>query len=352
MAEKNWLIRTKNKQILGPATKEKVIELIEKGSLTADDEITCGNGYWFWIREEDLIDKYLYGDIPQSFNPISEAQDVITAKSSPDGITASVTESPAPKVEPKKEPQVSDNLLPDDDDLAYPDEADLDYPDMGDDVEEEELTPNDEDLDYPDVGEVTAETSPSLSLSSHTQEVEVPREEPVETIVQEGEENFLYPSAEDLEYPMMEGVAEELSEEVDDDATDPNMAIPSLEEEPSIEDIPIQEPVEETPVDVAPVEELPEEAPYEEPPLPKKKKKKKVRKKKRKVATERKGNDRYLFLILALIIVAIGVVFYYYTEVLNKPFPVLGINKAHAQSLQSLSKKKSLRDSYPRKSFC
>jgi hypothetical protein len=78
--EKNWLIRTKSNHILGPVSKEKVQELYQNGSIKADDEICSGNGYWFFIRELDLVNKYLMGTHSQSFNPISEAKDVLTVK--------------------------------------------------------------------------------------------------------------------------------------------------------------------------------------------------------------------------------------------------------------------------------
>lgn len=76
---KNWLIRTKSNHILGPVSKEKVLELYKNGSIKADDEICSGNGYWFFIRESELVDKYLKGHTTQSFNPISEAKDVLTS---------------------------------------------------------------------------------------------------------------------------------------------------------------------------------------------------------------------------------------------------------------------------------
>ena len=79
---KNWLIRTKSNHILGPVSKEKVIELFRNGSVKPDDEICSGNGYWFFIRESELVDRFLLGDESQNFNPISEAKDVLTASSS------------------------------------------------------------------------------------------------------------------------------------------------------------------------------------------------------------------------------------------------------------------------------
>jgi len=67
--ERNWLIRTTQNQILGPVAKAKVIEFMEKGALGLNDEVTSGNGFWFSLKEKDLVDKFLYGDIPQGYNP-------------------------------------------------------------------------------------------------------------------------------------------------------------------------------------------------------------------------------------------------------------------------------------------
>jgi hypothetical protein len=80
--EKNWLIRTKSNHILGPVSKEKVIELYNNGSIKAEDEICSGNGYWFYIRETELVERFLTGTEVQTFNPMSEAKDVLTSRSS------------------------------------------------------------------------------------------------------------------------------------------------------------------------------------------------------------------------------------------------------------------------------
>jgi hypothetical protein len=76
--EKNWLIRTKSNHILGPISKEKVVELYKNGSIKPDDEVCSGNGYWFFIREDDMVKRFILGDEFQAFNPISEAKDVLT----------------------------------------------------------------------------------------------------------------------------------------------------------------------------------------------------------------------------------------------------------------------------------
>jgi len=81
--EKNWLIRTTNLKILGPASREKIIELVEKGSLAFDDEICVGNGFWFSIKEKEFLKKYLFDQEVQNFNPISEAEVILGASDSP-----------------------------------------------------------------------------------------------------------------------------------------------------------------------------------------------------------------------------------------------------------------------------
>lgn len=148
MSDKNWLIRTHKNQILGPVSKQKIIEFLDGGALTQDDEVTSGNGYWFWIKEKDLVDRYIRGDMPQTFNPISEAKDVITA-SLTENKTASISRIPShqPKAKP---PELSE--LPKNDDLELPD-SDLQMP-------------GSDDLELPDMGGMTvevAQTEPSVS---------------------------------------------------------------------------------------------------------------------------------------------------------------------------------------------
>ena len=73
MTDKNWLIRTKNNHILGPVSKAKIQELISAKSIKGDDEICSGNGYWFYVRENELVEKYIHNDNKQGFNPVQEA---------------------------------------------------------------------------------------------------------------------------------------------------------------------------------------------------------------------------------------------------------------------------------------
>ena len=70
-AMRKWLIRTSENEIIGPLQKEKVIELYREESISRDDEICMGNGYWFYIREEELLKRYLLEDEEQPFHPLS-----------------------------------------------------------------------------------------------------------------------------------------------------------------------------------------------------------------------------------------------------------------------------------------
>ena len=95
--EKDWLIRTHDYQILGPVSKEKIVELIENGTLKDEDEISSGNGYWFWLKEKDLLDKYIYGTEAQTFNPANSFEG--------------------------KEGHFEESMLPANEDLEYPEEG-------------------------------------------------------------------------------------------------------------------------------------------------------------------------------------------------------------------------------------
>lgn len=119
---KNWLLRLKSKDILGPVSKNKVIELYKNGSIKPEDELCSGNGYWFYVKEKDLVNRYLMGDEIQSFNVISEAVDVLRKEGH---VTSIITKEALPHAEETK--------LPESNDLEYPEmpnQSDLEYPDM------------------------------------------------------------------------------------------------------------------------------------------------------------------------------------------------------------------------------
>ncbi|MBF0297182.1 MAG: hypothetical protein HQK51_00560 [Oligoflexia bacterium] len=113
---KNWLIRTRSNQILGPVSKTKIKELLSNQAMGPNDEISSGNGYWFFIKEKDLIQKYVFEDNIQSFNPISEAKDVISI--------ANVTPTPSTPLSSSSFSSKEEVILPSQDDLEYPDMMD------------------------------------------------------------------------------------------------------------------------------------------------------------------------------------------------------------------------------------
>lgn len=144
--DRNWLIRTRAMQILGPVSIGKVLELIEKGSLRDEDEVSSGNGYWFCLREKELVERYLEQKNTQGFNPISEAKTVLAKVSEPVVV---------------KKPET----------VAVP-------------VAEEAAPLAAEDLEYPDMGEIASPAAQSIEIEPA---IEVPALEEVEV---EDDEEF------------------------------------------------------------------------------------------------------------------------------------------------------------------
>lgn len=273
-SDRNWLIRTKSMQILGPVSIAKVIELLEKNSLREEDEITSGNGYWFGISELDLVERYVKNREVQPFNPIAEAKSVLA----------------------KDEP------------IAKADRRE---------VEEEIIPLSQEDLEYPDM---------SISLDELSNEmIEVQEEESVPEV-----EVAAYDDAEaddDIDDVTMVATGLKLpvqpvNEEVKEELPPPKIEIPEIEKVPAVKkadrtkDIPVIS-------------------------------SKKSTKKSNNSAKGKSKNDRYLFVLLALVVSLIVGVIYYYRTILNRPLPGFEtswlINSAHAQNaiLSSASKKKN-----------
>jgi len=131
---KNWLIRTRQKQILGPISREKLIELSgqQPPVLSEEDELCSGNGYWFFVKETDLFDRYVVNGEVQSFNPISEAKDVLNQDKSQNGKSNSeesaLDSTLVLKMAPAK--SSSEDLEDTGQDVpSLPKNGDLDYPD-------------------------------------------------------------------------------------------------------------------------------------------------------------------------------------------------------------------------------
>lgn len=122
---KNWLIRTKSNHILGPISKAKTCELYKNGSIKPDDELCSGNGYWFFVKESDLIQRYLLGDEIQTYNPICEANDVISANAPS---TSGSSHGSVPVAAHKDDHHSDEVKMPAEDDLAFPDMGDTPVP--------------------------------------------------------------------------------------------------------------------------------------------------------------------------------------------------------------------------------
>ena len=201
--DKNWLIRTHQRQILGPVSKSKLIDFVKKGALAPEDEIASGNGYWFSIREKDLIEKYLFGDIPQTFNPISEAKSVLsisTNKEQTHSINPNILPARKPQA-PQSKKQEEEILLPKDEDLDYPDLSNFSYPDVGERVDDDKAPDSTQVVNIDKLApEKKVETKPAAA--------------PV-TRSTEDDDSYRLPEDEDLEYPDMAGLMAGNKEEED-----------------------------------------------------------------------------------------------------------------------------------------
>jgi hypothetical protein len=243
MTDKHWLIRTRSKQILGPATLEKIVSLLEKGTLKDEDEVSSGNGYWFWIKEKELVTKYIYNGKQQGFDPISEAHSVLSEKDTGASVAALNTK-------PEQ---------------------------LGDD---DQMIPSEEDLEYPDAGIVELEIENSVDKDSH---------------------------------------------EEDEDFGDLTM-VAAVERDRSVVNSLLQEEghqASSSDKDSLVIEKL-------------------SKKPKQSALKVKKANDRYLFILLAFVVILLACVIFYFKKILNKPIPLFSIASVHAQSGPSLIKKKVL----------
>ncbi len=335
--ERNWLIRTSQNQILGPVAKEKLIEFIQKGALGLTDEVCSGNGYWFHLREKDLVDKYLYGDLPQSYNPISEAKSTLKLKLNPE-LTSSINVSPANHSHEKVSGKTEEIKTPSADDLEFPDMTLVSNNLVKNLNSDQTKLPSSDDLEFPDI------TVVKKNLSSQTEDTSISRPERPKPEIQKEqvkkatevkaiapsseEEEICLPNSDDLEYPDLNFISE-VQKKVDDEV-EMKFEVPELTLEVKKEEIKKEEPKKiETLAKVAarpkePVKMLherkvapkvattPASAPNNSPLKP------------RELSPELKNrNDSYLFIVLiVLVLFILGVVFYYYRFILNKPLPV------------------------------
>lgn len=176
---RKWLIRTYSKQILGPVSKSKIQELVQKGILGVGDEIASGNGFWFNVNEKELYEKYVIGDVPQTFNPVSEAPNILTSNDG-SGLTSSIQK-----------------LRPIDNKQSLKSETPV--------IDQKVLIPTNEDLEFPDLDNIIVDESfedltvVGQVIPSSTTFVTSEESSPTG----EAEEGATYPRSEDLEYPQL-----------------------------------------------------------------------------------------------------------------------------------------------------
>lgn len=228
--ERNWLIRTSQDQILGPVAKAKVVEFLQKGALGLNDEVSSGNGYWFSLKEKDLVEKYLYGDVPQGYNPISESKSFLSRRENPD-LTTSLNNSPANKTQVLQAAAQAAGVLPPTNDLEYPDltlvnnSPALELKAGAENVavagDEAAKLPTQDDLEFPDMGfaenSATSSNKNSQPLSiaeKHSVEIKTQPEAHVaqpkavpEEVAVSNNGSIVYPKSDDLAYPDMEEMA-------------------------------------------------------------------------------------------------------------------------------------------------
>lgn len=292
--KRNWLIRTKNNKILGPLPKEKVVELYNAGDLKELDEVCSGNGYWFWIKEKELVEKYLVGEAEQSFNPVSEAQTVLchSKGGSVLGVSKeSNTENTQVLQVPIDLKKKSEKLETDDDEeVVVPLTNDLDYPDdefienVKDEVEKElrDFKVSNDSQEGQDFVEKRSE--------KHSKKLEVIKDG--DSIIDETD--VLLPEVDDLDYPDTESF-----ESVKDELNESRQSAEGSSESDSVEPLKNQE-TDSTSTDKKDVVNSV----------------RKVRKKKRRNPSEAqnevKRND--FLMMLAIVLMAFAIIFIFYTQ--------------------------------------
>ena len=292
--KRNWLIRTKNNKILGPLPKEKVVELYNAGDLKELDEVCSGNGYWFWIKEKELVEKYLVGEAEQSFNPVSEAQTVLchSKGGSVLGVSKeSNTENTQVLQVPIDLKKKSEKLEKDDDEeVVVPLTNDLDYPDdefienVKDEVEKElrEFKVSNDSQEGQDFVEKRSE--------KHSRKIEVIKDG--DNLIDETE--VLLPEVDDLDYPDTESF-----ESVKDELNESRQSAEGSSESDSVEPLKNQE-TDSTSTDKKDVVNSV----------------RKVRKKRRRNPSEAqhevKRND--FLMMLAIVLMAFAIIFIFYTQ--------------------------------------
>lgn len=234
--DRNWLIRTSQNQILGPVAKQKLLEFVQKGALGMMDEVSSGNGYWFSLKEKELVEKYLHGDLPQGYNPISESRSVLSKKENPDK-TTSINTAPINNTTPADNTvnNITQIIKVDFESLnaSLPKSSDLELPEFEiaapvvkaapvappTAVEPTKL-PNQDDLEFPDVDLIASSVNASfeggdLALQASLTSAKIPMPIPKPAHVQAAApavaptssvEDIILPTDDDLAFPDMDDI--------------------------------------------------------------------------------------------------------------------------------------------------
>lgn len=319
--ERNWLIRTTQNQILGPISKAKVLEFLQKGALGPNDEVCSGNGYWFYIKEKELVDKYLHGDVPQGYNPISEAISVLNRRLNPEK-TTSINSAPANKIQNVKVNEANETAFPAEDDLEFPDSditvvgkaISLDQL-KNQSASEEMKLPDQSDLEFPDVTIVTGNVkdrpvqkmNSQVEITLQTKSPKTMQTEVVQAVAQAGEQ-ITYPDDDNLEYPDMPSAHH--SAKIENPKAEAKLEV-KVEKTTKKEKVhSSSEPVHQEEKKLLHERKIKSsQAPTQAPPMP------------RSMPEElKKRNDNYLlYLLVILLVIIAGLFFYYWRTILNKP---------------------------------
>ena len=301
-----WLIRTTKKQIVGPVRIEKILELHANGHLNPDDELCSGNGYWFWVREVDLFSKFVENGISQSFNPISEAANVLT---------------PTSKKQAKKQRQSDSTTNEDITRVGGINLNDLQESSIDEDSNDENILPVTDDLEFPKVDSVGKENKTSQSADNTISEIpqtapglkeETQKPQVIETKSGGGEE-ILIPSDDDLAYPDMGDFTAEILL--------PNVNAEKKESEKT--------------TNLSIKKKNKKESKKREI----KRKTKKIKRREEKVLPAR--NDRLMGVFALIIIVLLGAIIFYYLDSKNLVKNAIFPTSAYAQVNTFYSKKKN-----------
>ena len=154
-------------------SRSKVLELIQKKFLGQDDELCAGNGYWFFVRENAFVNRFLINEEPQPFNPVSEAKE----PGAHTGKVAVSEDADAPDItlvlkKPDKDEIVFDKI----EHFGHQDHAKKEAPTKASD--EPGKLPEQNDLEYPDLNHAKF-TPPKEQEVARPKMVDIP---PVATV--------------------------------------------------------------------------------------------------------------------------------------------------------------------------